>query len=82
MIRTERGQKLRRNRRHLMKTTENRYDEPEIFYDCQQEVSNNNNSSSDEQSSNTVPQDDSKKYTSNGREVKLPKRFEDYSIMK
>ena len=82
VIRTERGQKLRRNRRHLMKTTENRSDEPEIFYDCQQEVSNNNNSSSDEQSSNTVPQDDSKKYTSSGREVKLPKRFEDYSMMK
>ena len=35
VIRTERGQKLRRNRRHLMKTTENRSDEPEIFYDCQ-----------------------------------------------
>ena len=82
VIRTERGQKLRRNRRHLMKTTENRSDEPEIFYDCQQEVLNNNNSSSDEQSSNTVPQDDSKKYTSSGREVKLPKRFEDYSMMK
>ena len=82
VIRTERGQKLRRNRRHLMKTTENCSDEPEIFYDCQQEVSNNNNSSSDEQSSNTVPQDDSKKYTSSGREVKLPKRFEDYSMMK
>ena len=82
VIRTERGQKLRRNRRHLMKTTENRSDEPEIFYDCQQEVSNNNNSSSDEQSSNTVPQDDSKKYTSSGREVKLPKRFEGYSMMK
>ena len=26
-----------------MKTTENRSDEPEIFYDCQQEESNNNN---------------------------------------
>ena len=75
VIRTERGQKLRRNRRHLMKTTENRSD-------CQQEVSNNNDSSSDEQSSNTVQQDDSKKYTSSGREVKLPKRYEDYSMMK
>ena len=82
VIQTERGQKLRRNRRHLLKTTENHSNEPEIFYDCQQEVSNNNNSSSDEQSSNTVPQDDSKKYTSSGREVKLPKRFEDYSMMK
>ena len=65
-----------------MKTTENHSDEPEIFYDCQKEVSNSNNSSSDEQSSNTVPHDDSKKYTSSSREVKLPERFEDYSMIK
>ena len=65
-----------------MKTTENRSDEPQIFYDCQQEVSNSNNSNSDDQFSNTVPQHHSKKYTSSGREVKLPKRFEDYSKMK
>ena len=45
-------------------TTENRSDDTEIFYECQQEVWNNNNLSSDEQSSNTVPRDDSKKYTS------------------
>ena len=40
VIQTERGQKLRRKRRHLLKTTGNGSDEPKIFYDCQQEVSN------------------------------------------
>lgn len=81
VVQTERGQKLRRNRRHLLKTTENRADEPEIFYDCQEDVPSSDMSNSGEQSSTNDSLHTSKKFTSSGREVKIPKRFDDY-VMK
>ena len=81
VIQTEKGQKLRRNRRHLLKTSENRSEEPEIFYDCQENISSKNSSNFVEQPSSNISQSDSKKYTSSGRQVKMPMRFDDY-VMK
>ena len=81
VIQTEKGQKLRRNRRHLLKTSENRSEEPEIFYDCQENISSKNSSNFVEQPSSKISQSDSKKYTSSGRQVKMPMRFDDY-VMK
>lgn len=80
-IQTDKGQLLRRNRRHLMKTTENRISEPEIFYDCQEEVNSDKNSVSDKNTSNSVSQNDTRKFTSSGREVKMPKKYDDF-VMK
>ena len=51
VVHTVRGQKLWRNRRHLLKTIENRIDEPEIFYDCQEEVLSSETLNSGEQCS-------------------------------
>ena len=76
-IYTDRDQRLRKNRRHLMKTTENRILEPEIFYDCQEEIQSDNNSISDNNTSNSVSQYATGKFTSSGREVKIPKKYED-----
>ena len=81
VIQTEKGQKLRRNRRHLLKTSENRSEEPEIFYDCQENISSKNSSNFVEQPSSNISQSDSKKYTSSGRQVKMPMCFDDY-VMK
>ena len=81
VIQTEKGQKLRRNRRHLLKTSENRSEEPEIFYDCQENISSKNSSNFVEQPSSNISQSDSKKYISSGRQVKMPMRFDDY-VMK
>ena len=81
VIQTKKGQKLRRNRRHLLKTSENRSEEPEIFYDCQENISSKNSSNFVEQPSSNISQSDSKKYTSSGRQVKMPMRFDDY-VMK
>lgn len=82
VIRTDKGQKLRRNRRHLLKTTENRTtDQPETFYDCQEDIQNDRNYTSNNEFSNSVPQNETGKFTSGGREVKMPKRYEDY-VMK
>ena len=69
-ISTNRGQRLRRNRRHLMKTTEKRIPEPDVFYDCQEEIQSDNSISND----NISNQDTTKKFTSCGREVKIPKK--------
>ena len=66
-ISTDRGQQLRRNRRHLMKTTENRVPEPDVFYDCQEEIQNDNSVSNN----NISNQEATKKFTSSGREVKI-----------
>ena len=46
-IHTDRGQRLHRNRRHLVKTTE-------IFYDCQEEIQSDNNSVSNKNTSNST----------------------------
>ena len=54
VTRTEREQTIGRNRRYLMETTENQFDEPETFYDCLQEMSNSKNSNSSEQFSNII----------------------------
>lgn len=78
LVHTGGGQKLRRNRRHLLKTTENRTDEPEIFYDCQEDVPSSDTSNSCEQSSTNDSLHISKKFTSSSREVKISKRFDDY----
>ena len=76
-ISTDRDQRLRRNRRHLMKTTENRVPEPDVFYDCQEEIQNDNSVSNNNISNpNAV-----KKFTYNGSEVKIPKKYEDF-VMK
>ena len=76
-ISTDRGQRLRRNRRLLMKATENRVPEPDVFYDCQEEIQNDNSVSTN----NISNQDTTKRYTSSGREVKIPKKYEDF-VMK
>ena len=76
-ISTHKGQRLRINRRHLMKTTENRIPEPEIFYDCHEEIQNDKSVSN----ANISNEDVSRKITSRGREVKLPKKYEDF-VMK
>ena len=76
-ISTDRGQQLRRNRRHLMKTTENRVPEPDVFYDCQEEIQNDNSVSNN----NISNQEATKKFTSSGREVKIPKQYDDF-VMK
>ena len=76
-ISTDRGQQLRRNRRHLMKTTENRVPEPDVFYDCQEEIQNDNSVSNN----NISNQEATKKFTSSGREVKIPKKYDDF-VMK
>ena len=76
-ISTDRGQRLRRNRRHLMKTTENRVPEPDVFYECQEEIQNDSSISNN----NISNQDATKKFTSSGREVKIPKKYEDF-VMK
>ena len=65
-IHTDRGQRLHRNRRHLVKTTENRIPEPEIFYDCQEEIQSDNNSVLNKNTSNSVSQNTAGKFTSSG----------------
>lgn len=81
-IQTDKGQKLRRNRRHLMKTKENRIPEQqEIFYDCQEEIQSDKTAIYDKYTSDSVSQNDSRKFTSSGREVKIPKKYEDF-VMK
>ena len=79
---TDGGQRLCRNRRHLMKTTENRILEPEIFYDCQEEIQSDNNSVSDNNTltSDYESHDATIKFTSSGRELKIPKTYEDFVI--
>ena len=72
-ISTDRGQQLRRNRRHLMKTTENRVPEPDVFYDCQEEIQNDNLVSN----TNISNPNATKMLPSSGREVKIPKKYDD-----
>ena len=73
-ISTDRGQQLRRNGRHLMKTTEHRVPEPDVFYDCQEKIQNDNSVSNN----NISNQDATKRFTSSGREVKIPKKYDDF----
>ena len=68
-ISTDRDQRLRGNRRQLMKTKENRVPEPDVFYDCQEEIQNDNSVSN----SNISNPNAAKKFTSSGSEVKFQK---------
>ena len=76
-ISTDRGQRLHRNRRHLMKTTENRVPEPDVFHDCQEEIQNDNSVSN----SNISNQNATKMFTSSGREMKNLKKYDNF-VMK
>ena len=55
-----------------MKTTERRVPEPDVFYDCQEEIQNDNSVTNN----NISNQDTTKMYTSSGREVKILKKYE------
>lgn len=80
-IRTERGQCLRRNRRDLLKTSEKKETikedvEPEVFYECPENVVQNE--STPQEKENGFPPPSNIKTTSSGRVVNLPRRYEDF----
>ena len=60
-----------------MKTTENRVPEPDVFYDCQEEIQNDNSVSN----TNISNPNATKMFTSSVREVKIPKKYDDF-VMK
>ena len=78
IVKTESGQQLRRNRRHILKTNEDRRTDNNT--EDYIEITDQEIQSQNEENRNVENENIQVNKTSSGRVVKLPKKFEDYDM--